>query len=57
MPRVARDETGRGAPIWVSAPSRQELEKLLQERTKERGRLVTMAEVIEQLLDERRARL
>jgi hypothetical protein len=47
----------RGAPIWVSAPSREELGRILDERTAQLGRAVTMAEVIEQLLAERRARL
>ena len=46
----------RGKPVWVSAPVREELGRLLQERTEELGRLVTMSEVIEQLLADRKAK-
>ncbi len=45
----------RGAPIWISRSSREELGRLLEERSEELGRLVTMAEVVEKLLADRKA--
>jgi hypothetical protein len=45
----------RGAPIWVTAPAKRELERLRGERMAALGRIVTMGEVIELLLAERKA--
>lgn len=44
----------RGRPIWISAPSGRELDELQAAWEAERSRTITMPEVVERVLAERR---